>query len=558
MIATAPIAASRTVADALVDLLAETGVRLVFGVLGGSVAPLGHALGRSELQLVHCRHEGGAAFAAAEAHFASGRPTAVVTVGGPGLANALTGALAARWEGAKVIVISGATAAAQRGRFAFQEASPIAAPLLEPAVTRSAFDLAMTIDDPAALTTLAARLRAGLARPQGFVAHVQLPVDAQTMTAPLISPSASTTDDAGCSPAVADRVAALLASAPFGIWVGFGARHAAAQVRALAERARARVICTPRGKGIFPETHPAFAGVTGLGGHASVARYLERDRPARLLVLGTRLGELSSFWDPRLVPPEGFIHVDVDPDVPGAAFPHATTHAVRGEIGALLDAVLARFPEQPAQALVTRVEATPDHLATSAVMAAVQHRIVERSDAIVITEAGNAFAWGNHALRFATPRYRVSVGWGSMGQATAGVVGAALARGGKAVAIVGDGAMLMNNEITTAVQHQIPAVWIVLNDARYGMVEQGLRGLGLAGCVEATHIPRCDFATIARAMGAIGIRVETIDALDDAIVRAMAAQGPVVVDVLVDPDEPAPLAGRLRSLENQWTQGGQA
>jgi acetolactate synthase-1/2/3 large subunit len=276
-----------------------------------------------------------------------------------------------------------------------------------------------------------------------------------------------------------------------------------------------------------------------------------------LLVLGTRLGELSSFWDPRLVPAEGFIHVDVDPDAPGAAFPDATTHAVRGEIGAFLDAVLARFPHRERTPYRARDPEPPaEKLATSAVMAAVQRRVVDESDAIVITEAGNAFAWGSHALRFATAgRYRVSVGWGSMGQATAGVVGAAIGRGGKAVAIVGDGAMLMNNEVTTAVQHQVPAVWIVLNDARYGMVDQGLRTLGLAACIEAVAIPRCDFAAIANAMGATGIRVTSIDELDAAIARAMIAPGPVVVDVLVDPDEPAPLAGRLRSLENQWTQG---
>jgi acetolactate synthase-1/2/3 large subunit len=111
----------------------------------------------------------------------------------------------------------------------------------------------------------------------------------------------------------------------------------------------------------------------------------------------------------------------------------------------------------------------------------------------------------------------------------------------------------MNNEVSTAVQYGVAAVWIVLNDARYGMVEQGLRGLGLPVGTEATSIPRCDFAAIARAMGADGVRVEREHDLDAAIARAMAATGPFVVDVLVDPDEQAPLMGRLRSLEKQWS-----
>ena len=62
-----------------------------------------------------------------------------------------------------------------------------------------------------------------------------------------------------------------------------------------------------------------------------------------------------------------------------------------------------------------------------------------------------------------------------MGQATAGVLGAAIGRGGKAVAVVGDGAMLMNSEVSTAVQYRVPAVWVVLNDAGYGMIAHGMR-----------------------------------------------------------------------------------
>ena len=107
---------------------------------------------------------------------------------------------------------------------------------------------------------------------------------------------------------------------------------------------RAPVMCSPRGKGIFPEDDPLFVGVTGLAGHASVMRYLEECKPRRVLVLGSRLGEPTSFWDRRFVAPEGFVHVDVDPDVPGVAFGAAPTLAVVGDVGATLRAVLAAAP----------------------------------------------------------------------------------------------------------------------------------------------------------------------------------------------------------------------
>lgn len=180
-------------------------------------------------------------------------------------------------------------------------------------------------------------------------------------------------------------------------------------------------------------------------------------------------------------------------------------------------------------------------------MAMIQRIVVERSDAPVITEAGNAFAWGTHSLRFdREDRYRVSTGFGSMGHAVTGVLGMAIARRDKAVALAGDGAMLMNNEISTAVQYRIPAVWIVLNDSAYGMVEQGMVTVGLEPI--ATEIPSTDFVMLARSMGADGVRVEPEADVAAALERAMAAEGPFVVDIVIDATVKAPAARRSQSI----------
>ena len=183
-------------------------------------------------------------------------------------------------------------------------------------------------------------------------------------------------------------------------------------------------------------------------------------------------------------------------------------------------------------------------------MEAIQRHVVDGSGALVMSESGNAFAWCNHYLRFETPgRYRVSTLFGSMGHTAAGVVGAALATGRKAVAVVGDGSMLMNSEVSTAAQYRAPAVWVVLNDAGYGMCRDGHRALGLT---EANvGFPRVDFVDIARAVGADGLRVETEDLLDHALELALEAEGPFVVDVRVDPSEASPLLQRFDSLIQQ-------
>jgi len=109
--------------------------------------------------------------------------------------------------------------------------------------------------------------------------------------------------------------------------------------------------------------------------------------------------------------------------------------------------------------------------------------------------------------------------------------------------------MLMNSEVSTAVKYELPTVWIVLNDAYYNMCNQGMALLGMKG--PDAKLPDTDFSLVARGMGAEGIRVEVEAGLEEALEKAMAATGPVVVDVAIDPTRFAPSKGRNKSLSAQ-------
>ena len=542
----------------LVELLRRLKVCAAFGLTGGALARFFDAMGRAPFPVVHCRHEGSAAFAATEASLASGRPALVFATTGPGLMNTLTGLAAARSEGAHVILVSAATAAVARGRGACQEtsASTLLGGLYE---AGPLFHYAEIVEHPAQLGVIATRLAVGLAHPGGFVAHIAIPTPLQA--APLSQQVSVplTMVAEGVSEAAVEAAAAQLESGPFVIWAGFGARGASQELRALVDISGAPVMCSPRAKGTFPESHPLYLGVTGLGGHDTVQTFMARERPASLLVLGTRLGEPTSYWEDTLLPTGAVVHVDCDSTVFGQGYPSARTLGVRAEIGAFLRMLVPRLarsrvaaPPAPPHPLGPGRPATPSLHAQGpvracALMDAVQRHVIDVTDAMVLTESGNAFAWGNSLLRFDEAlRYRVSVGFGSMGHAAAGVLGTALVQQRKAVAIVGDGSMLMTNELSTAVSLQAPAVWIVMNDAGYGMVRQGMKALGFIPPDVA--IPRTDFAAIAKAMGADGVTVDSETTLDDALIRAMAAVGPFVVDVRTDPTEAAPWLKRIQAL----------
>ncbi|ARV62780.1 acetolactate synthase [Nostocales cyanobacterium HT-58-2] len=549
-----------SVASIVVKMLEDMGVQYAFGVSGGAIAPMWHALQHSSIQVLHFRHEAGAAFAATEAYFASGRPVVVFTTTGPGITNALTGLFAARWEGAKVIFLSPSTSAPQRGRSAFQETSAYTLPGAGIFTSESLFNYATTLECSDELPVVYRRLALGLARPDGFVAHLNIPTDIQTSlvktSLPRVNLSVAPTS---ASEETISECARLLSEEPFAIWVGFDARNAATEIRQLAERTGAAVMCSPRGKGIFPEDHPQFVGVTGFGGHDSVLRYMQEYRPLRTLVLGTSLGEFTSFWNPAMIPSRGFMHVDIDPKVPGTAYPSVETFAIQSDVKMFVKTLLKHFPQRqgrsnilsfprPKRNVINPSASSP--VRPEVLMNVIQRVIIEGSDAVVMTEAGNSFAWGNHMLRFnKSGRYRVSTGFGAMGHAVTGVLGAALARNGKAVAIVGDGAMLMNSEVSTAVQHQIPAVWIVLNDSHYNMCDQGMALLGFKG-IDA-KISQTNFVKIANGMGADGIRVEKESDIQAALEKALVSLSPFVIDVVIDPTRSAPIGSRIHNLISQ-------
>lgn len=545
----ATMAGAPRVVDALVDLFRQLGVRRAFGVSGGAIAAFWAAVTSGGLQVVHFRHESGAAFAATEASLATGEPVVVFVTTGPGLTNALTGMLAARGEGARVILVSAFSSPEKQGRFAIQETGPATVPdaFYRPGPL---FHAAWTLESGADLDGVAAALAEGLSGPLGFTAHIALPTGLQgdaceLRVAPHPRPPHTAPDLA--------EVARRLREGSFAVWLGHGARHAAAAIRALAEQTGAGVFCSPRAKGIFPEDHPQFVGVTGMGGHDTPRRFLRAMRPRHVLVLGTRLGEATSFWDPSLVPDGGFVHVDLDPTVHAAAYPEAPTLAVTADIGTFVTALLPHLPASdrplawnerahPAPA----ASYSPGPVRPEALMRALQHVVIDGSDATVLAESGNSFAWTTHHLRIKAPlRYRVSTFTGAMGHAAAGVIGTALATGRPALAVVGDGAMLMTNEISTAVQHAAPCIWVVLNDARYNMCAQGMATLGLRA---DASIPPTNFAALATALGATGMRVTEEAGLEPALREALAASCPVVVDVVIDPDRLAPAMARNRGL----------
>jgi acetolactate synthase I/II/III large subunit len=553
-----------TGAEAFARVLADLGVRRAFGIFGGGIALFCSAMRDVGIEIIPTRHESGAAFMACEAHFVTDEPVVLFTTTGPGATNAITGMVSAAWDGAKLIVVTGGTNASQRGRAAFQETGPDSLDISGWLTSTSNY-LRSSIDHGSEIASLGERLAAGLASPSGFLANVTFPLEvqaAQTQAPTDHYEPPHALPRLGAS--AVERVYRRLRGGNFVIWLGFGARKASAAILELAERTGAPVMTSARAKGVFPESHPQCLGVTGMfGGDPEVQSYFHSHQPDYVLVLGSRLGQNTSCFDSSLAPARAFIHVDIDPEVFGLAYPDVETLGVTAEISELVEALVELWPPTSAATVrpirratrpPLRVEVDADRIGLvhpRSLMASVQRVVVDRTAAIVMADAGNSFAWANAELRFEKPgRYRTTSAFASMTTASSGIVGAALASSAPAVAIVGDGAMLMGNEVSTAVGLGVCAKWIVLNDACYGMIRHGMIAVGMESM--QTAIPTTDFALMATALGAVGIRVERASELDAALELMMATPGPVIVDVAIDPDQAPPFGRRNAALAKGW------
>jgi acetolactate synthase-1/2/3 large subunit len=549
----APAPRRRRTADGLIDVLAAAGVDTVFGLPGGPISPLFDALmDRREMRVVTTRHESGAMFAAAGYAHTTGRLGVAAVTSGPGVLNAITGLASAHCDGLPVLLLVGELPRKIQGRGGLQDGSSHGLNVV--GMTRHISKLAVEATDAAHAPMLLRRaITTALSGKRGPVV-ITLPMD---VAAAISDPPRITADVAlefSIPAGAIDEIATLLAGAkrPL-ILAGSGVRggNAPDRLRAAAEHFRCPVATTPKGKGVFPESHPLSLGVFGLGGHPSTRAYVEGGVDV-LIALGTSLGDVATDgWSPLLKPLDALVHVDIDAQQIGKSY--APTHALVAPAAHFLRRLLEHKPlvinrERPFTRVIRHslVSSEPDRLAPQDAIAEIQS--ILPADTIYTVDSGEHFLFATHFLAIDHPdAFVVMTGLGSMGQSIGGAIGAKLARPDRPVAaICGDGCFAMNGfEVATAVAERLPLVVFVFNDQRLGMVEQGHRAV----YGRQPHYPiQMDVGALARGLGASFVRASVPGDLVRAGDLLRNPRGPVVVDVLIDPDVRMPKKDRMAAM----------
>ncbi|MEV5517558.1 thiamine pyrophosphate-dependent enzyme [Streptomyces flaveolus] len=553
---------ARTVAQVIVDALSELGVRQVFGVVGDALNPLTDAIRTTDgLEWVGCRHEEAAAFAAsAQSQLTDTLGVCMGTVG-PGSVHLLNGLYDAAKSHAPVLAIAGQVPLAEIGSDYFQEVDNDAL-FSDVAVFRA------TVTSPDQLPQmLETAVRHALGRKgvavltvPGDLGERELTADRParfSLNAPLSRPDESAVRRAAELLDGSERVTLL---------VGEGARAARQDVLTLADRLAAPMVLTLKAKAGFEgAANPFQVGQTGLIGNPAAAAALQD--ADTLLLLGTDFPYRDWYPEGRTV-----IQVDTEATHIGRRVP--VDVGLVGDTGATVRDLLNHLAAAPAgsegardrshvekarerfdqwrtgqarladpshdKGVVGRIRSALDNRAHDIrpeALAAVVDRLAA-DDAVFTSDTGMATVWLSRFVEMRGERRLVgSYNLGSMANAMPQALGAQfLDRERQVVAFCGDGGLsMLLGDLMTLKTYRLPVKLVVFDNRRLGMVklEQEQAGLPEFGTV----LDNPDFAAVAEAMGITGIRVTDPADVESAVERAFRTPGPVLLDVLTNPDE---------------------
>ncbi len=549
-----------TAAVTFLRALAGHGVRVAFGIPGGAASPVFDALLEvPEITFIATRHEAMAGFAASGYARATGMPALVVTTSGPGLTNAITGMAAAALEGLPVIFIAGDVASTAVARGALQDGSPAGLDTLS--MVRSMARWATTLLSPEAAVATAERawqLATG-ERPGPVYVGVPLDVGSRRCASSVSSLASSNHSPAAPSAAACQRAAKLLGAArrPL-LLLGNGARGAAGEALALAKRLSLPVVATGHAKGVFPEAHPLYLGLVGVGQHPSVSEYLTE--PADVVcIVGSRLGDLATNgWRLPIGGTAETIQIDRDPLLLGRNLP--LTVGIVGDARCALQEILDALPSDvaPPARRVAGCRSARAELALSDNVPLKPQRVLSAlSDAfpqaVWCSDIGEHLTMALHYLRIDGPsRFHAFMGFGSMGSGIGAAIGFKVARPeATVIAICGDGGLAMHaGEILTCVESQIGVIFAVFNDGRWNMIEQGFRSVyGRLPPSMPSHL--ADLAAVAKGFGALGVTLEHPDQLERrSLQRFASSTRPTILDIRIDPSESFTAESRAATIRH--------
>jgi acetolactate synthase-1/2/3 large subunit len=495
------------------------------------------------------RHEQAASFMACGYTMYSNRRLGVCfATAGPGAFNLFSGLAVALSDSHPVLAISGFASLAWKGKGALNETSGLNRTPDSQAMFAATTKRSFFLEDPAqTCDMLEEAVNLAFAGRPGPV-HIHVP---ENLTHPGVSVPNYHDIRLTIQPVLPDsgELAAVVAALAEALrkrksvlaLLGYGATLSGAgpELRAFVERFQVPFVTTLDGKGVLPENHPLALGVfANSGNHAAREAFRQAEF---VLAVGNSFSQNGTFnFYPELFKDKTLIHVNIDRQEISKVYPanHALVADAKPAIAGLTEQ-LARSVDAvpPAQVFKDGHQLAPilhlgPHIHPGQLVQALSRLLPD--DSIVLADAGAHLAWLGYYLELSRGQYYRKPGsFGPMACHVNGALGVKCANPDRTVIVgCGDGCYLLSGfELLTAVQYDIPVVWIIFNDGEFKLIKiYQLATFGESGLIDFTNP---DYVGYARACGARGYRVETLADFEAAFREAVASGKPALIDAAI-------------------------
>jgi acetolactate synthase-1/2/3 large subunit len=567
-------------ADLIIKILEENGVEYMFGVPGGAIEDINISLyNRDKIKPIVTKHEEGAAFMADGYARVSGRLGVCFSTAGPGASNLITGIACAYADSIPVLSLTGQVATSVFGKGAIQESGSEGVNITNVFRNFTRYS-GMVINEKRAQYMVQKACRIATSGRGGPV-HLSLPSDVMKKECSRDRKKAYKFETRHFDRQGVGQAAEILVNAQRpAIIAGWGVDQSrgAKELLGLAWQLGIPVATSPKAKGVFPESHPLSLGVLGFAGSPVAKEYIIEQEVDVLLAVGTSFNEMmTSGWDQRICPSQHLIQVDVDTEEIGKNYDASIglvgdARTVLNELSFAAERLLDRnVVEKGARSTGVLSEIRKMHERHNAndnepegnsglyhprqLVLDLQRYLPENT--IYFADMGNNMAWAIRHLEIDLPySFYLALGFSSMGYAVAAPVGAKLALPDRPiVTLVGDGSFLMNGfEVATAVNYNIPVVWVIFNNAMLGMVYHGRR-LFAKPLPEGipSSFARVDFAKVAEGLGARGISIREPGGITAELLEDILESGrPTVLDVWIDQEAVPPIHSRIATVDKHF------
>jgi acetolactate synthase-1/2/3 large subunit len=536
---------------AVLDYLSKGGVKYIFGIPAGSVNALFDELfTMPHITPVVAKHEGAAAYMAAAYARYSNQIGVCIGCSGPGSSNLLTGAANAMREQLPLLFLTGAVPNRTLGLNASQEldVEHLFRPVTKYSVT--------VLSSENLLEEVSKAVEIALSGIPGPV-HVAMPIDVQlNQIVEQILPEYPSRSSIYPNLSQVKLAAMNLAKYEDGyIFIGQGARQAMDEVIKIAELLNWQIVTTPQAKGHLPSSHPLNQGVYGFAGQASALSLINEGSGKAILIIGSSLGETATNnWNTRITENRFVIQIDHDASVINRVY--NVDVAVIGDAKFTLElllreleaAGLKRNVYTPVPSIIEDTDTSQLEFNTQNVLLSLQKHLPPSTRYCI--DIGEFMAYViQHMKVLDAHTFDINVHFGAMGTGIGSAIGMKLALPSQpVVCITGDGCFFMHGmEILTAKEYKLPILFIVINNARLGMVYHGhkLQYKRSHSCFEQIPI---NIAELAKAMAIPSARIEKMEDLTSGIMESLTSDGPSILEIaLVDNNIP-PMGDRVKFL----------